>query len=81
MDAANRYGAEGTSFAAPRLSALAGLYLFHDGPVVCDGSVPPLGYAAAPDVLRWDNLFLGAVVGPGDPALRYCREFAARVTG
>jgi len=37
----------GTSFAAPRLSALEALYLMETGRVVCDGNSPPLGYINA----------------------------------
>ena len=34
----------GTSYAAPRLSALQAIYLLETGRVMCDGSSPPLGY-------------------------------------
>jgi len=34
----------GTSFAAPKLSALEAIYLLKTGRVVCDGHSPPLGY-------------------------------------
>jgi hypothetical protein len=47
----------GTSFAAPRLSAEAALYLLRGGPILCQGSngtpsSPPMAHAAFDDLTR-----------------------------
>jgi hypothetical protein len=74
----------GTSFAAPHLSALEALYLLHNGPVTCDGNVPPLGYAdidASPPKYTWNNMGLdfrspSSLDVPAEgPALTECAQF------
>lgn len=62
---------EGTSFAAPKLSVLAALYLLQGGQKTCTGSVnstnPPMKYA--PLTHSWDNLAVN------DAASQYCTVF------
>jgi hypothetical protein len=82
LEPANRYGAQGTSFAAPHLAAMEAFYLMGGGPVVCpdtdrNNHIPPLGYTDS-DVRAkpvWANLWLSATPGSGDPALPKCKDF------
>jgi hypothetical protein len=62
----------GTSFAAPRLSALEALYLLGGGSGECQGNRPPLGYAELPARPDWENLPLAAAEA------RYCTDFGTR---
>ncbi len=80
MDDSNEYKAEGTSFAAPKLSALEALYLFNGGEISCDGHRPPLGYndwdgPIVEHLQSYQNLWLSAVPAQADPALVKCENF------
>jgi len=75
-DGTGPFQAAGTSFAAPRLSALEALYLLTGGAVACDGHTPPLGYADLADDTgpTWENRTVPSAAGA------YCHEFIARTT-
>ena len=67
---------QGTSFAAPRLSAKQAAYLLTGGAANCNGHLPTLGYADS-DALAgttWNDLLLGAAI------TAYCRDFVVRPT-
>ena len=80
MDDSNSYDVEGTSFAAPKLSALEALYLFNGGDIRCDGHRPPMGYndwdgPTVHHLQSYQNLWLSAVPAQADPALVKCKNF------
>jgi len=80
MDDSNEHKAQGTSFAAPKLSALEALYLFNGGGTRCDGHRPPLGYndwdgPTVQHLQSYLNLWLSAAPVQGDPALGKCKDF------
>ena len=63
---------QGTSFAAPRLSVLAALYLLHPAAGICDSSIPTLGYA---DREKEFNLGIVQNLLWQDAASTYCPDF------